>query len=67
MRYQMFALPGGDLESKLNTNLVSEVRHLHVGYAAYRRSRVCESPSVYTTVQEVDYFVKAVDTELKTL
>jgi isopenicillin-N epimerase len=62
----MFALNGGDL-NKLNTNLVSKygIYTSVMPHAEYTGMRI--TPSVYTTVQEVDYFAKSVDTELKTL
>src|SRR5580700_7657962 len=62
----MFALNGGDL-NKLNTNLVSKygIYTSVMPHAEFTGMRI--TPSVYTTVQEVDYFAKAVDTELKTL
>jgi isopenicillin-N epimerase len=62
----MFGLNGGDL-SKLNTTLVSKygIYTSVMPHAEFTGMRI--TPSVYTTVQEVDYFAKAVDTELKTL
>ena len=62
----MFALNGGDL-NKLNTNLVSKygIYTSVMPHAEFTGMRI--TPSVYTTIQEVDYFAKAVDTELKTL
>jgi isopenicillin-N epimerase len=62
----MFGLNGGDL-NKLNANLVSKygIYTSVMPHAEFTGMRI--TPSVYTTVQEVDYFAKAVDTELKTL
>jgi len=62
----MFALNAGDL-NKLNTTLVSKygIYISVMPHAEFTGMRI--TPSVYTTVQEVDYFAKAVDTELKTL
>jgi isopenicillin-N epimerase len=62
----MFALNGGDL-NKLNAALVSKYGIYtsvmpHVEFTGMRIT-----PSVYTTVQEMDYFARAVETELKTL
>ena len=62
----MFGLTSGDL-NKLNTTLISKygIYTSVMPHAEFTGMRV--TPSVYTTVQEVDYFAKAVDTELKTL
>ena len=62
----MFGLNRGDLNT-LNTTLVSKYGIYtsvmpHVEFTGMRIT-----PSVYTTLQEVDYFSKAVDTELKSL
>ena len=62
----MFTLTSGDL-NKLNTALISKygIYTSVMPHAEYTGMRI--TPSVYTTVQEIDYFAKAVDTELKTL
>jgi isopenicillin-N epimerase len=62
----MFGLTSGDL-NKLNTTLISKygIYTSVMPHAEFTGMRI--TPSVYTTVQEVDYFAKAVDTELKTL
>jgi selenocysteine lyase/cysteine desulfurase len=62
----MFGLTSGDL-SKLNTALISKygIYTSVMPHAEFTGMRI--TPSVYTTVQEIDYFAKAVDTELKTL
>jgi selenocysteine lyase/cysteine desulfurase len=62
----MFSLDGGDL-NKLSTTLVSKygIYTSVMPHAEFTGMRI--TPSVYTTLQEIDYFVKAVDTELKIL
>jgi selenocysteine lyase/cysteine desulfurase len=62
----MFGLNGGDL-NKLNATLVSKygIYTSVMPHAEFTGMRI--TPSVYTTVQEIDYFAKAVDTELRTL
>lgn len=62
----MFALADGDL-AKLNTALQSKHRIYTsvMPHEEYTGMRI--TPSVYTTVQEIDYFVEAVTTELKSL
>jgi len=62
----MFGLNSGNLNT-LNTNLISKygIYTSVMPHAEFTGMRI--TPSVYTTVQEIDYFAKAVDTELKTL
>jgi selenocysteine lyase/cysteine desulfurase len=62
----MFALNGAD-PNKLNTALISKhgIYTALMPHEEYTGFRI--TPSVYTTVQEVDYFAEAVETELKSL
>jgi isopenicillin-N epimerase len=62
----MFALNAGDL-NQLNSTLVSKygIYTSVMPHAEFIGMRI--TPSVYTTVQEIDYFAKAVNTELKSL
>ncbi len=62
----MFGLNSGNLNT-LNSNLVSKygIYTSVMAHAEYTGMRI--TPSVYTTVQEIDYFAKAVDTELKSI
>ncbi len=60
----MFGLRDGDLAA---LSRALEARHgiftAYVGHPEYNGLRI--TPSVYTTVRDIDYFVRAVETELK--
>lgn len=62
----MFALVGAD-PAKLDTALQSKHRIYTsvMPHEEYTGMRI--TPSVYTTVHEIDYFAEAVRTELKSL
>jgi selenocysteine lyase/cysteine desulfurase len=62
----MFGLNSGDL-TKLNTTLISKygIYTSVMPHAEFTGMRI--TPSVYTTLQEIDYFAGAVETELKSL
>jgi selenocysteine lyase/cysteine desulfurase len=62
----MFGLNGADL-SKLNTALQTkhQIYTSVMPHEEYTGMRI--TPSVYTTVEEIDYFAAAVETELKSL
>ena len=62
----MFALNGAD-PAKLNTALQTKHRIYTSVMPHEEYTGVRITPSVYTTVQEVDYFAEAVETELKSL
>jgi selenocysteine lyase/cysteine desulfurase len=63
----MFGLNNAGNLNTLNANLISKygIYTSVMPHAEYTGMRI--TPSVYTTVQEMDYFSNAVETELKTL
>ena len=62
----MFALNGADL-GKLGAALQAKHRIYTAVMPHEEYTGIRITPSVYTTVQEIDYFARAVETELKSL